>query len=60
MAGGFGSLVSVWASVAPCFPWILLGGPYVAAQRGNRWRGACLSAITAAVVGVIVHFTSKD
>jgi chromate transporter len=39
----------------PCFLWIFLGAPYVEALRGNRALAAALSAITAAVVGVILN-----
>src|SRR5262249_21920677 len=40
---------------APCFLWIFLGGPYVEALRGNKSISAALTAITAAVVGVIMN-----
>jgi chromate transporter len=39
----------------PCFLWIFLGAPYVEAIRDNHMLGAALSAITAAVVGVILN-----
>ncbi len=39
----------------PCFLWVLLGAPYVEALRGVRALGAALSAVTAAVVGVILN-----
>ena len=39
----------------PCFLWIFLGAPYIETLRGNRALGAALSAITAAVVGVILN-----
>jgi chromate transporter len=42
---------------APCFLWIFLGAPYVEALRGNRTIHAALSAITAAVVGVILNLS---
>jgi chromate transporter len=35
--------------------WIFLGAPYVETVRENRALGAALSAITAAVVGVILN-----
>ena len=40
---------------APCFLWIFLGAPYIEALRGNRNLAAALSAITAAVVGVVLN-----
>jgi chromate transporter len=53
VAGVIGSLVTVWATFAPCFLWIFLGAPYVERLRGHRGLAAALGAITAAVVGVI-------
>jgi len=41
----------------PCFMWIFLGGPYVEALRGNKAARAALSAITAAVVGVVLNLS---
>ena len=40
---------------APCFFWIFLGAPYVEALRGNKAISSGLSAITAAVVGVVMN-----
>jgi chromate transporter len=54
-AGILGSLVTTWVTFVPCFLWIFLGAPYVEALRGNRRLSAALSAITAAVVGVILN-----
>lgn len=54
-AGVIGSVLVTWVTYVPCFLWILLGAPYVEALRENRLLGAALSAITAAVVGVILH-----
>ena len=55
LAGALGALVTTWVTFVPCFLWIFLGGPYVEALRGNRILSAGLSAITAAVVGVILN-----
>jgi chromate transporter len=53
LAGVLGALLTVWVTFVPCFLWIFLGAPYIERLRHNRaWAGA-LSAITAAVVGVI-------
>jgi chromate transporter len=41
----------------PCFLWIFLGAPYIEALLGNRALHAALSAITAAVVGVILNLS---
>ena len=54
-AGVLGASVTVWATFAPCFLWIFLGAPYIERLRGNRALAAALSAITAAVVGVILN-----
>jgi chromate transporter len=53
VAGILGSIVTVWATFAPCFLWIFLGAPYVERLRTNRRLGAALGAVTGAVVGVI-------
>lgn len=55
VAGMLGSLVTVWTTFVPCFFWIFLGAPSVERLRGNRLFTAALSAITAAVVGVILN-----
>lgn len=57
LAGVLGSLVTVWVTFVPCFLWIFLGAPYIEALRGHRPLRAALSAITAAVVGVILNLS---
>lgn len=54
-AGTLGAVVAVWATFAPCFLWIFLGAPYIEKLRGNRALNGALSAVTAAVVGVILN-----
>jgi len=54
-AGFLASLLVTWVTFVPCFLWILLGAPYIEKLRGNRSLTAALSAITAAVVGVILN-----
>jgi chromate transporter len=39
----------------PCFLWIFLGAPFIERLRGNVAVAGALSAITAAVVGVILN-----
>ena len=56
-AGVLGSLITVWVTFVPCFTWIFLGAPYIEALRGKRALHAALSAITAAVVGVILNLS---
>ncbi|MDP8956612.1 MAG: chromate transporter, partial [Actinomycetota bacterium] len=55
LAGVLGAVTATWATFAPCFLWIFLGAPYIERLRGNRSLTAALSAITAAVVGVILN-----
>jgi chromate transporter len=55
LAGIMGSLVTAWATFVPSFLWIFLGAPSIERLRGNRRLAAGLSAITAAVVGVILN-----
>jgi chromate transporter len=45
----------MWMTFVPSFLWIFLGGPYVEALIGNKSLDAALSAITAAIVGVILN-----
>lgn len=54
-AGIVGSMLTTWVTFVPCFLWIFLGAPYIEALRHNRTLQAALSAITAAVVGVILN-----
>jgi chromate transporter len=44
-----------WVTFAPCFLWIFLGAPYIEYLRGHKGLSCALSAITAAVVGVILN-----
>jgi chromate transporter len=55
LAGTLAGLLVTWVTFAPCFLWVFLGAPYVEALRGARALGAALSAVTAAVVGVILN-----
>jgi chromate transporter len=55
VAGVLGATVATWATFAPCFLWIFLGAPYIERLRGNRALTSALSAVTAAVVGVILN-----
>jgi chromate transporter len=55
VAGTLGGLLATWVTFAPCFLWIFLGAPFIEKLRGNKSLDAALSAITAAVVGVILN-----
>lgn len=61
-AGGFwlgllGALVTLWVTFVPCFLWIFAGAPYIDAISANPRLSGALSAITAAVVGVILNLS---
>jgi chromate transporter len=53
LAGAAGAVVATFFTFLPSFLFILLGGPLVEATRGDIKLNAPLTAVTAAVVGVI-------
>jgi chromate transporter len=53
--GLLGALVALWATFAPCFLWIFAGAPYIEWISQQPRLRAALTAITAAVVGVILN-----
>ncbi len=55
LAGVIGATVTTWATFAPSFLWVFLGAPYIERLRGSRAFNGVVSAITAAVVGVIAN-----
>ena len=55
VAATLGGLLATWVTFVPCFLWIFLGAPYVERLRGFRALNRALSAITAAVVGVVLN-----
>jgi chromate transporter len=55
LAGTLGGLLATWVTFTPCFLWIFLGAPFIEVLRGNVALNGALSAITAAVVGVILN-----
>jgi chromate transporter len=55
LAGTLGGLLATWVTFTPCFLWIFLGAPFVEKLRGNTALNAALSAITAAVVEVVLN-----
>lgn len=54
-AGVLGATLTTWVTFVPCFLWIFLGAPYIERLQGNKALSGALSAITAAVVGVILN-----
>jgi chromate transporter len=54
LTGGLlGGTLALFFTFAPCFLWIFAGAPHIERLRSVKWLSAGLSAITAAVVGVI-------
>ena len=53
--GALGAVVATWFTFLPSFFFILVGGPLVESTHGKMSFTAPLTAITAAVVGVIVN-----
>jgi len=55
VAGTLGGLLATWTTFVPCFLWIFLGAPFAEKLRDNKSLNAALSAITAAIVGVVLN-----
>lgn len=55
LAGTLGGLLTTWVTFLPCFLWIFLGAPFIERLRDNHALTAALTAVTAAVVGVILN-----
>src|SRR2546430_11330397 len=54
-AATLGAFISTWTTFVPCFLYVFLGGPHIEQLRGNVYLTTALSAITAAVVGVVMN-----
>jgi len=58
LAFGFaGGLVTLWATFVPCFLWIFAGAPYIDWISAQPRLKSALSAIIAAVVGVVLNLS---
>ena len=57
LAATLGGLLATWVTFIPCFLWIFLGAPYIETLRGNKGLAGALTAITTAVVGVILNLS---
>jgi chromate transporter len=53
--GVLAGLLTTWVTFVPCFLWIFIGAPHIERLRHNAALSSALAAITAAVVGVILH-----
>lgn len=58
LAATMGGLLTTWVTFIPCFLWIFLGAPFVEVLRGNKALNGAMSAITAAVVGVVLNLAT--
>ena len=55
VAATLAAVLTCWVTFVPCFLWIFLGAPFIEKLRGNIALAGAMSAITAAVVGVILN-----
>ena len=55
MAATVGALITSWMTFVPSFMFIFVGAPYIERMRDNTRLTMALSAITAAVVGVVLN-----
>jgi chromate transporter len=55
LGGAIGGLLATWVTFIPSFLMIFLLAPYIETLRKNTNLGSALSAITAAVVGVVLN-----
>ena len=55
LSASIGAFITTWTTFIPCFLWIFLGAPHIEQLRGNEKLTTALSAVTAAVVGVILN-----
>ena len=55
--GAAGAAVTLWVTFVPCFLWIFAGAPYLDWISDQPRLSGGLSAITAAVVGVILNLS---
>jgi chromate transporter len=55
LGGAIGGLLATWVTFIPSFLMIFLLAPYIETLRKNKKLGTALSAITAAVVGVVLN-----
>ena len=61
-SGGIGlaiaaGLLALWVTFIPCFLWIFAASPYIETLTSRPRLSAALSAVTAAVVGVILNLS---
>lgn len=54
-AAALGSMITTWVTFLPCFLFVFLGAPHVESLRERPALASTMTAITAAVVGVILN-----
>ena len=55
LAATLGAALTTWVTFVPCFIWILLGAPFIEQLRRLTRLTCALTAVTAAVVGVVLN-----
>ncbi|MBY3157759.1 chromate efflux transporter [Rhizobium laguerreae] len=55
IAATLAAILTTWVTFLPSFLWIFAGAPFIEQMRGNAALSGAMSAITAAVVGVILN-----
>jgi chromate transporter len=55
VGGMLGATLTTWVTFAPCFLWIFLGAPWIERLRANQALSGAMTAISAAVTGVIFN-----
>ena len=55
LAATLGAAITTWVTFLPCFLFVFLGAPHVEGLRERPGLASALTAITAAVVGVILN-----
>ncbi len=53
--GVLSSLLTLWATFAPCFVLVFLGAPLIERLASNKALSGALAAVTSAVVGVVAN-----
>lgn len=56
-SGALGAFITLWVTFVPCFLWIFAGAPYIDWISSQARLSNALSAITAAVVGVMLNLS---
>ncbi|MDL5051075.1 chromate efflux transporter [Oscillatoria amoena NRMC-F 0135] len=58
-AATLGSFITTWVTFVPSYLWIFLGAPYIERLQNHKKISGAMSAITAAVAGVILSLALK-